>query len=304
MNNKSTNIKRDLKEFVFILNAYNTNFINILRFVQVFQKYNKDKIDLYILCNLYNKDNFLKKNVKILNINEIVLKFLNYYDIKSIDNIQIDDQLIKMIFYKMNLAHNYSVINTNYHFFKNFYVCNFIAKNGNPYLVIDNNLIHTCNLNNDKQYSEQIINSYNMELVLKDRISSPSLTLNEFYDIKKNIDRFYFSDVLQKDTLNYQIPIGRFFYLCNKNDIRYKIDCVQGTSIKILKRSYLGYRVNQDTIIDGSITNINNIEFEMDEKVYKVVQKELIPSIKINICYKMSVILDCIKNRIKKVIGL
>lgn len=243
------------------------------RLIKSFNRYNRESIHLYIVVPKFDIDLFSKyknRNITTLIDEEITDNLIHDNHILNIRPGYVNQEIIKLAFWKKGFCKNYFCLDSEVVFIKNFFEKDFIYKNDTPYTIIDydNELIV------DKEYfnthwvkREKYIRKIQKSIGLKDNrlltchsfaiFSSKVLESMYFKFMKPN--NLSYSDLinispyeyswynmwLQKDkTIELQIrePLIKFFHQKSQH-----LDYLRrGVTINDMRRSFIGYNINSN----------------------------------------------------------
>ena len=129
-------------EFCFLLKSYSNDLNYAIRLIKSIEEYNVDKIRLFIVVPQKDLGLFepYKSNLITLIDEEVFHNELFYHSIPNAG--YLNQQIIKMAFWEIEISRNYFCIDSDCVFIKNFYLDDFMFDVNTPYsiLVEDNEL--------------------------------------------------------------------------------------------------------------------------------------------------------------------
>jgi len=133
-------------KFVFMLKTYKNDLKYAERLVSSFHTHNLEKIPLYIVLpktDLHIFKDFIRQGVNLIPEEEIPCKLAD----PSVDLKQtgyINQQVLKLAFYKLKIAENYLCLDSDGIFIRNFGLQDFLNQDGLPYQVlVDDKLLQS-----------------------------------------------------------------------------------------------------------------------------------------------------------------
>lgn len=126
-----------MDKIAIMLKTYRGDFKYLKRFLDSYQKFNKDDIPLYVVLPQKDIDELERSIGDLYKIIKKVLSEEQLYDTdtKGIDGWKIQ-QIIKLAFWKLDLCENYFCIDSDSYFIKDFYVSDFMYDADTPYTVL------------------------------------------------------------------------------------------------------------------------------------------------------------------------
>jgi hypothetical protein len=262
-----------MQKIVILLKTYKGDIDYIKRLIESFKKYNHDKIPLYIVVpsidlSLFKK--FVDKNIKLLSDESITTDLVYDNSIWGIRPGYINQEIIKLSFWKKGLCKNYFCMDSDGVFIRNFYVSDFMYDENTPYTILseDHELIV------DPQYykdywceRERLIKRIQKKIGLTDRRMLTShgfailscKVLESFYKKYLLPNKLRYTDILkiapyefswynmwlQKDKtipIEFKDPLIKLFYQKSQH-LEY---LNRGITVKDISRGYIGYVINSN----------------------------------------------------------
>lgn len=247
------------RTFVFVLDARNVDDGQVKSFIGNYNKYNADEILLYVINGRKELYWVYKGELCIVDVLVRMPNMQQYFGQQSV---------LQDFFGELELSENYCVVNTRYHFIRDFYLKDFLCRKNTPYYIVhDYDNVRSCD------NREQIINVENYRQLQKMETSKD----------EKEIERVYVR-LLENSPMVRQIPHGRLFYEKNFESLQCRIDCLQGIDRKTIEKLYIGYISNK---CDGNefVLNAGCLKCQMNERLYKLIKCSIAYSLVYEIGY-------------------
>ena len=126
-------------DFAIFLKSYRADYEQAKKLVDSFVRFNCDKLTIFICVPYSDIDLFSKLKVStevVLISDEEVCQDLTVVGYNGITPGYINQQVIKLSFWKKNLAANYFCIDSDSYFIRDFYFSDFMADKDTPYSVL------------------------------------------------------------------------------------------------------------------------------------------------------------------------
>lgn len=138
------------KSFAFMLKTYSHDIKYATNLLESFHKFNRDSIQLYIVVPKFEVrlfSHFQNETCIVIAEESIPEKFTSV-EVGGISPGYINQQLVKLAFWKLRLCQNYLCLDADGVFIRDFYVSDFMATPKDPYTV----LIEDRDLQTDPEY--------------------------------------------------------------------------------------------------------------------------------------------------------
>jgi hypothetical protein len=119
------------KSFIIFIKTYKKDFSLFLTLISSIEKYNADKIPVYVSVNDDDYDFFLMQNIKKIHL----LKDSSIAKCGIVDGWRYQ-QFIKSQVYRLDICENYLCVDSDSEFIKNFYVSDFMFNESTPYTIM------------------------------------------------------------------------------------------------------------------------------------------------------------------------
>jgi hypothetical protein len=131
-------------KFVILLKTFLDDLVYIERLIPSFNKHNIDNVPLYLVVpqkDINTFDRFLNQNVKILS-EELFKDKLTLTPVCDINPGYINQEIIKISFWELDLCENYFCLDSDCEFIRDFYISDFMFDDDTPYTILieDNEL--------------------------------------------------------------------------------------------------------------------------------------------------------------------
>lgn len=132
------------EKIAFMLKTYAADYDNTVRLVDTFIRHNKDLIKLYIVVDKPDADRFTDafsklddRTIHVIDKADIGTCFFVSEPILGISPGYINQEIVKLTFWKLGFSENYLCLDSDGYFIRDFYVDDFIAEDGFPYTVLE-----------------------------------------------------------------------------------------------------------------------------------------------------------------------
>lgn len=139
--------------FRFMLKSYSGDIEYCKRLIESFKLHNQDSIILDIVvpkAEVSLFETLLDKNINVISEESIPVKFAQEY-INGIRPGYINQEIVKLAFYKLRRTHSYLCLDSDAVFIRDFFLNDFINSSGRPYTV----LVEDRALNSNPEYFKQ-----------------------------------------------------------------------------------------------------------------------------------------------------
>jgi hypothetical protein len=128
-----------MHKFVFLCKTYHKDLSRVLNLITSYVKHNKENIPLYISVS-QNDYNLFKSSIDTAKVHLIIDESItnNIFVEQSGDFSKgyMNQQIIKLNFWKLNLCDSYMCLDSDSYFIKDFYLSDFLSEDGTPYTVL------------------------------------------------------------------------------------------------------------------------------------------------------------------------
>ncbi len=290
-----------MQKLVILVKSYSGDIKYVERLLESYSKYNHDKIPLYLIIpegEFSMFEFFLEYGIKILTEESVTSNLIKDNSIRNIRPGYINQQIIKLAFWELELCENYFVMDSDGVFIREFYLTDFMFDSDTPFsiLVEDNELqVDPIYYNQYWEERKRLIRNIQHAIGYED---SRILTCHSFAifsckvleSLNRNFmmpNNYNYSDLLkispyefswynmwlQKDkTIHIEIkePLIKFFHQ-KSHHIEY---INKGVTISDLARGFLGYNINSNYSRNYGVVNYE------DDSIYLFSKKEIIAHFK------------------------
>jgi hypothetical protein len=271
-------------EFCFLLKSYAKDLNYAVRLIKSIEKFNIDKICLYVVVPQKDLSLFIpyKSNLIVIVDEEVFCDELFNHSIPNAG--YLNQQIIKLVFWELGITKNYFCIDSECVFIKNFYLDDFMFDENTPYsiLVEDNELrvepeyyygywekrieyidyikkeiglpgkaIITCH--GMTTFSAEVLKSFK-----ENYLSIKGLTYKDIIS-KAPYEFSWYNFWLQKfcfEKIRHREPLFKTFH--NEGQlVSYKYQSIRTSDIA---RGYLGYIINSNFSRDFELLYFDNLE--------------------------------------------
>ena len=272
--------------FSFLLKSFRDDLEYTTRLLQSFHLYNRESIKLYLVVPSADQELFLifkTQNVELL-FDEMLEDELVHESINGTRAGYINQQIIKIMFGKLNLSENWMCLDSDGEFLRNFWISDFMFDNDTPYSV----LVEDNELRVDELYFHSIwpARMRKIEKIARtlDYAAKPILTCHGFQIISQKVIRdlkvnfmdqygYRFRDLLgispyefswyniwlqKSKVIDLHIREPYFKYFHHQGQHRSYVD--QGITKERIANGYLGLVINSNYSRDFGVVEYDQIE--------------------------------------------
>lgn len=313
-----------MRSFILFCKTYSGDFDRFKILKESIGKYNKDNIPFYCVCPQKDKNMF--ENLRTGN-EEYEYNIITDEEVLKISNNEqswFSQQLVKLNFYKLNIAENWLVLDSDCYFIRDFHLKDFMIDDNTPYIAFDEPFKGVLQLaelffeNDDSskglakhlKITREYFGSNGKDLTillpfvmsakvvkgLEEYFLNKNMTFKDMLDITPFEMQWYVAYLLKFNPIKYSISNTFFFHI--HYHTQYKIYQCLGFNEEIIARNYLGIIMNSGWVRENKFR-----ENFLGRKIRKIIQKhyekfknketEKIPPVKLT---------KRIRNKIKKFI--
>ena len=274
-------------KLAFLLKTFEGDLHYVERLIPSYQKYNTDLIPMYIVVPEKDFDLFSKfkcKDIQIIAEESVTDCLVNDNSVFGVRPGYINQEIIKLAFWEMDLCDNYLCIDSDVEFLRDFYFSDFMSDVNIPFTILieDNDLVTDPEFYKEHWIErEKLIQIIKKELGVEDRrtltchgmsiFSAKVLkTFKEKYLIprgytyvdalKKSPYEFsWYNFWLQKDKtipILFREPLFKVIYSKNQH-----LDYIRrGVTLSDISRGYLGIVMNSNYSRDFGVISYDTVE--------------------------------------------
>ncbi len=292
-----------LDSFAFLLKTYQNDWDYTERLVESFEKHNSDHIHLYMVVDsneleLFEQKYGNKEDISVISKENIGVKYVDETDILSAG--YLNQEIVKLSFWKLGMCKNYSCIDSELIFIRDFTINEFMYDEEIPYTVLfeDKDLevnpnyyeAYWCERQKKLDIIKNEFNSRNQHLLTCHGMQTfNSKTLEAFekkYMMPKNLSYVDLVKISPYEFTWYNYFLQEFrpidVIICEPHFKTYHmpyqqaIDIIQGINLETLKRSYCGIIINSNYSRDriGGYDDISSIDWSTNDLLaYRMLRK-------------------------------
>ncbi len=259
-----------------MLKTYSKDYSYVGRFMESFNRFNRDSIPLKIVCpkndvSLFNE--FLNKSISIIPEEELGLPLINEIKYPELDATRygyLNQQIIKLGFWEYSNSNYYLAVDSDLVFIRNFSISDFLFDENTPYipLVEDNDLrldsqyyldtwvprsqaiqriaekldysnVHLLTCHGNTLMSKKYLNSFKQEFLEPNRLNYDDIIIN--YGAE-----FTWYNLYIQNNFWGNFKICEPFFKVYHSERDFSIAQLTLTKLSDLERSYVGVIVNSN----------------------------------------------------------
>ena len=292
-----------MQNFAFMLKTYEKDLQYAWRLADSFEKYNADDIPLYMVLDGEDKEKFLEfsnlGNVHIVLKEDIDVEYAKEA-VNGISSGYINQEIVKLAFWKLNLCKNYLCIDSELEFIREFHIDEFMYDEETPYSVLieDHDLLANPNYYNafwtEREKSlERIKEVYGIKdrhiLTCHGMQTFSAKVLKSMEEDFMRPNGYSYLDLLKVSPYefswyNYYLQKTRPIEIhpCEPHFKTYHmpyqqiVDAMQGIDLESLKRAYCGIILNSNYSRGNTrdVSDVSNLDWVIsDKKTLQLISK-------------------------------